>query len=380
MPAADFSLDAVSVLLVWTAIAIYALAFIAYAVDLARRSDLALQQKDAAATDAARARELVGAGAVGSGASGASGVGVSGAGGSAVSRVRAEEDAAAVNLEARPAARTRYLWARIGTSLTVLGFLFHVAADITRGIAAGRVPWSNMYEFALTGTMLIVAVYLVVLLRYDLRFLGTFITGLVTVLLGATAIWFYTIVVPLSDPLKSVWLVIHVFVASLATALFALAFALSVLQLLQARRERLAVAADEASVTALADTGAGSASATSAGKSGPRFLRTLPSADMLESLAYRFAITGFIFWTFTLIAGSIWANDAWGRYWGFDTKEVWTFVIWVLYAGYIHARATRGWRGTRSAWLSIIGFTAVMFNFTIVNMFFKGLHVYSGLN
>ena len=377
MPAADFSLDAVSVLLVWTAIAIYALAYIAYAVDLARRSDLALQQKDAAATDAARARELVGAGAVGSGASG---VGVSGAGGSAVSRVRAEEDAAAVNLEARPAARRRYLWARIGTSLTVLGFLFHVAADITRGIAAGRVPWSNMYEFALTGTMLIVAVYLVVLLRYDLRFLGTFITGLVTVLLGATAIWFYTIVVPLSDPLKSVWLVIHVFVASLATALFTLAFALSVLQLLQARRERLAVAADEASVTALADTGAGSASATSAGKSGPRFLRTLPSADMLESIAYRFAIIGFIFWTFTLIAGSIWANDAWGRYWGFDTKEVWTFVIWVLYAGYIHARATRGWRGTRSAWLSIIGFTAVMFNFTIVNMFFKGLHVYSGLN
>ncbi|WP_454119469.1 c-type cytochrome biogenesis protein CcsB [Microbacterium lacticum] len=375
MPAADFSLDSVSVLLVWTAIAIYALAFIAYAVDLARRSDLALQQKDAA-TDAARSRELVGAASVAG--TGASGAVASDAGGSAISRVRAEEDAAAVNLAARPGARRRYLWARIGTSLTVLGFLFHVAADITRGIAAGRVPWSNMYEFALTGTMLIVAVYLVVLLRYDLRFLGTFITGLVTVLLGATAIWFYTIVVPLSDPLKSVWLVIHVFVASLSTALFALAFALSVLQLLQARRERLAVAADEASVTALAD--AGSASATSAGKSGPRFLRTLPSADMLESLAYRFAIIGFIFWTFTLIAGSIWANDAWGRYWGFDTKEVWTFVIWVLYAGYIHARATRGWRGTRSAWLSIVGFTAVMFNFTIVNMFFKGLHVYSGLN
>ena len=92
-------------------------------------------------------------------------------------------------------------------------------------------------------------------------------------------------------------------------------------------------------------------------KTGPRFLRTLPGSEALESLAYRFAILGFIFWTFTLIAGSIWANDAWGRYWGFDTKEVWTFVIWVLYAGYIHARATRGWRGSRSAWLSIIGFT-----------------------
>lgn len=342
MPEAGFSLDSVSVLLVWTAVAIYALAFVAYAVDLARRSDLAVKAQDAKAA-AAPARELVAAGRP------------------TITQVRAEEDAALAAVSARPAARPRYIWARIGTSLTVLGFLFHVAADITRGIAAGRVPWSNMYEFALTGTMLIVAVYLAVLLKYDLRFLGTFITGLVAMLLGGTAIWFYTVVVPLSDPLKSVWLVIHVFVASLATALFALAFALSVVQLLQARRERLVTAESPA-------------------KTGPRFLRTLPSADALESLAYRFAIIGFIFWTFTLIAGSIWANDAWGRYWGFDTKEVWTFVIWVLYAGYIHARATRGWRGTRSAWLSIVGFSAVMFNFTIVNMFFKGLHVYSGLS
>jgi cytochrome c-type biogenesis protein CcsB len=172
-----------------------------------------------------------------------------------------------------------------------------------------------------------------------------------------------------------VWLVIHVFVASLATALFALAFGLSVLQLMQARRERRLTAA------ARADTaGAPAGQGTGTTKTGPRFLRTLPSADALESLAYRFAILGFIFWTFTLIAGSIWANDAWGRYWGFDTKEVWTFVIWVLYAGYIHARATRGWRGSRSAWLSIIGFAAVLFNFTIVNMFFKGLHAYSGLS
>lgn len=377
MPAAEPSLDSVSVLLVWTTIAIYALAFVAYAVDLARRSDLAVKAKDAASRASAD-RLLVGVGAASAGGSGEA------AGGSSISRVRAEEEIAATDLEARPAARRRYLWARIGTSLTVLGFLFHVAADITRGIAAGRVPWSNMYEFALTGTMLIVAVYLVVLLRYDLRFLGTFITGLVTVLLGATAIWFYTVVVPLADPLKSVWLVIHVFVASLATALFALAFALSVMQLLQARRERLAVAADDAARRDVSDAAAVATGApVSSGarvRTGPRFLRTLPSADMLESLAYRFAIIGFIFWTFTLIAGSIWANDAWGRYWGFDTKEVWTFVIWVLYAGYIHARATRGWRGTRSAWLSIIGFTAVMFNFTIVNMFFKGLHAYSGLS
>ncbi len=336
MPETGLTLDAVSVLLVWTAVAIYALAFVAYAVDLARRSDLAVKAKDAVVT-----RQLVGAGGP--------------------PTVEAPTPPAQ-----RVAARPRYVWARIGTSLTVLGFLFHVGADVTRGIAAGRVPWSNMYEFALTGTMLIIAVYLVVLFRYDLRFLGAFITGLVVVLLGGTLVGnLYVAVTPLADPLKSVWLVIHVFVASLATALFALAFALSVLQLMQSRRERGALAA---------------ATGEAAAKTGPRFLRTIPSADALESLAYRFTIVGFMFWTFTLIAGAIWANDAWGRYWGFDTKEVWTFVVWVLYAGYIHARATRGWRGNRSAWLAIIGFSAVMFNFTIVNMFFKGLHVYSGLS
>ncbi|WDG17514.1 c-type cytochrome biogenesis protein CcsB [Microbacterium sp. Clip185] len=333
----QLSLDAVSLLTVWTAVAIYALAFIAYTIDLARRSADAVDRQDALV----RERELVAAG------------------GETISQVRASEERAAASLAARGRERSRPVWARIGTSLTWLAFLFHVTGAVLRGIAAERVPWSNMYEFALTGTVLIVAVYLAVLFRYDLRFLGAFITGLVAVLMGWATL-LHVDVVPLADPLKSVWLVVHVFVASLATAFFALAFALSVTQLLQARRERKAAAADA--------------------KTGPRFLRILPGADALESLAYRFAIVGFIFWTFTLIAGSIWANDAWGRYWGFDTKEVWTFVIWVLYAGYIHARATRGWRGTRSAWLSIIGFSAVMFNFTIVNLFFKGLHVYSGLS
>ena len=375
MPAdAPLTLDSVSVLLVWTAIAIYALAFVAYAVDLARRSALAVDVKDAEDA-AARRDELVSVGAgagvgstaVGGGSSRPVG-GARSSGRETIGQVRAAERAVEASVSGPPARRPRYFWARIATSLTVLALLFHAGADVTRGIAAGRVPWSNMYEFALTGTLLIVAVYLGVLFRYDLRFLGTFITGLVVVLLGGTAIWFYTDIVPLMDPLKSVWLVIHVFVASLATALFALAFGLSIMQLLQARRERRAVMAAEAPAS------------DAPIKTGPAFLRTLPGSDALESLAYRFAILGFIFWTFTLIAGAIWANDAWGRYWGFDTKEVWTFVIWVLYAGYIHARATRGWRGSRSAWLSIIGFSAVLFNFTIVNMFFKGLHAYSGLD
>lgn len=320
-------LDSISLLLVWTAIAIYALAFVAYGFDLAKRSQLSLERQDAA-------RELVGVGS---------------AGRTTVLNGVPQEQAPA---------KPRFVMSRIGTSLTVLAFVFHLAGTVLRGVAAGRVPWSNMYEFAMTGTLLITAVYLGVLFWRDLRFLGTFMIGLVTVLVGGATL-FHVDVVPLMDPLKSIWLVVHVFVASLATAFLALGFGLSVLQLLQARRERLAIEEEL-----------------------PRrsFLRTLPSAEALEGLAYRFAIIGFIFWTFTLIAGSIWAQDAWGRYWGFDTKEVWTFIIWVLYAGYIHARATRGWRGTRSAWLSIIGFAAVIFNFTIVNMFFEGLHAYSGLS
>ncbi|MDJ1114716.1 c-type cytochrome biogenesis protein CcsB [Microbacterium dauci] len=338
------SLDDLSVLLLWTAIAIYTLAFLAFSVDLARRSELAIAAQDAKTRE--HAKTLVASG------------------GQTIADIRSEEAAAKAALEARPSQRARFLFARLGTVLTVLGFLFHLGADVTRGIAAGRVPWSNNYEFALTGTMLVIAVFLGVLFKYDLRFLGAFVTGLIVVLLGGAALAYYVEVVPLSDPLKSIWLVIHVFVASLASAFLALAFALSIVQLLQSRRERLAIAA---------------AGTDAAPRTRLPFLRTLPSAEVLEGLAYRFAIIGFILWTFTLIAGAIWANDAWGRYWGFDTKEVWTFVIWVLYAGYIHARATRGWRGTRSAWLSIVGFTAVLFNFTIVNQFFKGLHSYSGL-
>jgi cytochrome c-type biogenesis protein CcsB len=330
-------LDSISILTLWTAIAIYAGAFIVYAFDLARRSSTVKVEE----------RMLVMA----------DGSVVTAPGDSPY----AADAGSAGGADGAPASpKQRFVMARIGTSLMVLGWLFHLTATVTRGIAAGRVPWANLYEFAMIGTLLIVLVYLVTLTRLDLRYLGTFIAGLVLVLLGAAAANFYVEVTPLVDPLKSVWLVIHVFVASLSVGVFALAFALSVVQLLQARRERRRAEGVE--------------------NAGPGFLRTLPDTVRLENLAYRFAVVGFIFWTFTLIAGSIWAQDAWGRYWGFDVKETWTFIIWVLYAGYIHARATRGWRGTPSAWLSIVGFASVIFNFTIVNVFFKGLHAYSGLS
>lgn len=238
-------------------------------------------------------------------------------------------------------------------ALTILAWIIHIASIVLRGIAAQHVPWSNMFEFASLGTALMVGVFLAVQFWRDVRFLGAFVTGLVALLLGLATVNFYVPITPLPPALQSVWLVIHVFVATLATGFFAIGGGLSIVQLLQARRE--------------------------SGKPGLALLRSVPSSEVLETIANRLIIVGFAFWTFTLMAGAIWAERAWGRYWGWDTKEVWTFIIWVVFAGYIHARATRGWRGNRSAWLAIIGFTAVLFNFTVVNLFFTGLHAYSGL-
>jgi cytochrome c-type biogenesis protein CcsB len=329
------NLNELSILSLYSAMAVYALAFIAFSIDLAKRSSAV----DAAEGEAGRvaAGESVAAGSAG--------------GTSTLTRISAR----IANDASTPYGRSASL--RVGVSLSILAWGLHLVAAVLRGIAADRVPWANMYEFAMTGTLLIVTVYLIVLTRIDLRFLGTFVSGLVLILLGI-AQQYYVEVAPLPPALQSVWLVIHVFVASLGTGFFALGFALSFVQLLQFRREERAGTEKPGRL---------------------KFLKTLPTAVTLENLAYRTNIIGFILWTFTLMAGSIWAERAWGRYWGWDTKEVWTFIIWVIYAGYIHARATRGWRGSRSAWLSIIGFAAVMFNFGIVNVFFKGLHAYSGL-
>jgi len=307
-----------STIAVYSAMAIYALAFIMFTLDLSRR---------VAAPVAAAARvEAVGSGST---------------------AVLVEPV-----IDEAPKKTPRYL--RAAMALTIIAWVLHVGAVVFRGAAAGRVPWANMFEFTLTATAIIIGVFLTVQFWQDLRFIGVFVTGFVLIALGIATVNFYVDVVPLPPALQSAWLVIHVFVASLGTGFFALGAALSIVQLLQARR--------------------------AAGRAvGLRFLDTLPAAEKLENMAYRMIVVGFVLWTFTLIAGAIWAERAWGRYWGWDTKEVWTFIIWTIFAGYIHARATRGWRGSRSAWLAIIGFSAVVFNFTIVNLFFKGLHAYSGL-
>lgn len=247
-------------------------------------------------------------------------------------------------------------WLRSAMALLILGWVLHGVATVTRGIAAARVPWANMFEFGLTATFVLVGVFLGVQLWRDLRFVGAFVSGLALLALGIVTVNFYVDVVPLPPALQSVWLVIHVCVAVLGTGFFATGAAISAAQIFQELHEEKRISGRNWA-----------------------FLRAFPGARTLETLAYRINVIGFVFWTFTLVAGAIWAEKAWGRYWGWDTKEVWTFIIWILFAAYIHSRATRGWRGRSAAILSLVAFGAVIFNYTIVNLFFKGLHVYSGL-
>ena len=318
------TLETTSLIAVYSAMVVYTFAFIAFTVDLARRSAPAPFAAAASVGESSAASGRIGL---------------------------LEKLATDAPSDSTP--RTSRAM-RLAMGFTILGWVLHVVAVVLRGIAAGYAPWSNMYGFAITATAIIVGVFLLVQFWQDLKFLGAYIVGFCLAFLGLATVNFYVAVAPQPPALQSAWLVIHVFVAILGTSFFALGGGLSFVQLLQARRE-------------------------ARGGEGMKFLATLPNAEKLENLAYRLILVGFVFWTFTLIAGAVWAERAWGRYWGWDTKEVWTFIIWTIFAGYIHARATRGWRGSRSAWLALIGFAAVMFNFTVVNLFFKGLHAYSGL-
>ncbi|EMY34553.1 ABC-type transporter [Arthrobacter crystallopoietes BAB-32] len=342
MPSIDETLGQYSELFILLAAMAFTVAFIAFCWDLATSSKTIRAVENRLAEERAAQKVPAAVGAGGAPAEAGSGQEVS---------FEMADESMDYGSERRNAAR-------IGVAVSILATLILAAGVVSRGIAAHRVPWGNMYEFCTTGALVVALVYLVALVKKDLRFLGSFVIGLVVIMLCAAAIGFPTPVAHLVPALQSYWLIIHVSVAVIASALFTLTFAMSVLQLMQSGREARARAGQKDRLA---------------------FMRLAPSALTLENVAYRINAVAFVLWTFTLMAGAIWAEKAWGRYWGWDTKEVWTFVIWVVYAGYLHARATRGWTGTRAAWLSIVGYLCVIFNFTIVNVFFSGLHSYSGI-
>ncbi len=246
---------------------------------------------------------------------------------------------------------------RVAISLTVLAFALHLAAVVGRGLSAGRAPWGNMFEFSTSGALAVTGVFLVLVARgaerHAVRSLGLFIVGPVLLTLGLAVAVLYTESQQLVPALKSVWLLIHVTAAIVASGILTIGFGQTVCYLVQDRLERRG--------------------------EGPAFMTRLPSAQSLERAAYRMHAFAFPIWTFAVIAGAIWAENAWGRYWGWDPKETWAFITWLVYACYLHARATAGWYGRKAAYVALLGYTTFLFNYLVVNIVLVGLHSYAGV-
>ena len=368
MPSAE--LVGYSNLALYSAMAVFTVSMLIFAAYLAALGPVAAERGSKR-----RSRELVAAGAtsvgsasVGSASVGSASVGSASVGSASVgsASVGAPTDAPppadAVPVEAVPAsdppvgepsARARKT-GNIALSLAWLGTLLLIASVVMRGLAVMRPPWGNMFEFATAGAAAASLAYCLLARRRHWEWLGLFVIGPILLTLGLAMFAFYTEAAELMPALKSVWLVIHVVVAILAVAVFTIGFSMGIVYLVKRRREEHPPARRN-------------------------FVETLPAASSLERAAYGLNMVGFILWTFTLVAGAIWAQKAWSAYWTWDPKEVWTFVIWVVYAAYMHARATAGWEPRKAMWIALVGYVCVLLNFTVVNLLFTGLHSYSGL-
>jgi cytochrome c-type biogenesis protein CcsB len=240
--------------------------------------------------------------------------------------------------------------------LTAIGLLAHAGTLLTRALAAGRVPWGNMYEFLLALTLVGMVAWVVLLrVRPGLRPLGLLVTLVVALLLGAAGM-VYTKAGPLVPALNSYWLRIHVSLAATAAGIFLVGFVTGVLYLLRNGYEN--------------------------GRTGFPFALAakVPSAASLERMTFRIHTFAFPVWTVAIMLGAIWAEAAWGRYWGWDPKETWSFITWVVYAGYLHARATPSVKRPVATAIAVLGYGVLLFNVFGVNLVFSGLHSYSGVN
>ncbi|MFG2087865.1 MULTISPECIES: c-type cytochrome biogenesis protein CcsB [unclassified Spirillospora] len=326
----DADLANLSDKLMLTTVVMYVIALAAYAIDLGFGRRAAPET----VSEKAEAKVLVGAGAHAEDAGPAA-------------------DASAAADTEDGGERPQLDWVRLAVLLNVLGWGAHLGVMVTRGLSAGRWPWGNMYEFLTAIAFAAVTAFMVVMYRYKARFLGAFVMAAAVVALGVANIWLYDSVGPVTPALNSYWIAIHVTAAIIATGAFTVAGAATVLYLVKDRVEAR---------RGVADGGV---------------LSRMPSAESLDRLAMRVTMFAFPIWTAAIIMGAIWADQAWGRYWGWDPKEVWSFVTWIIYAAYLHARATAGWKGRKAAILALLAFAALMFNFFGVNYLFSGLHSYA---
>ena len=247
----------------------------------------------------------------------------------------------------------------VAVLLTALGFGVHAGSVLLRGLATHRVPFGNMYEFSSAVALSAVGAYLVLLTRHRVRYLGIFVLLPAVLTMGLAGTVLYAAAGPLVPALNSYWLQIHVTGAIISTGVFLVGSIAGALYLVADSYASRMRAGKPAGFTSIA--------------------RRLPEPAVLDRLSYRTIAFGFPVWTFAIIAGAIWAEAAWGRYWGWDPKETWAFITWIIYAGYLHARATAGWKGRRASWIAVIGLVAFVFNYFGVNLWVNGLHSYSGV-
>ncbi len=214
---------------------------------------------------------------------------------------------------------------------------------VWRWMAAGRAPFSNMFESLVLFAWALVVIHLALQLRRQIPILAA-ATALLAVLVLAYASTFESKIEPLMPALRSNWLTVHVFTCFLGYGAVAIAF-LASLGYLLATRDSAAPPSE--------------------------------LAEALELTTDKTIAFGFLFITVGIISGAVWANSAWGTYWSWDPKETWSLITWFIYAVYLHCRFMRGWRGRRAAWISVIGFASVVFTYFGVNYLLSGLHSYA---
>lgn len=324
------SVEQLASLGILTSAVLYLLAFLAHSAEWAVSRPIPADQ--APVPD----RELALVGAPGSGdPAGAAGPAQPGADGFDPIRVKAD------------------MWGRLGLGLTLIGAASHLVGVVLRGVAAGRVPWGNMYEFVTASLLFVALAHLWLAIVKQQRWLGLAVTLLLAVGNGLASTVFFVAVAELIPALHSVWFVIHIVAACIAGAAFNVGGIAAIGFLVKTRAENRGVTRG--------------------------YLAKLPAASRIDSLSYKAHAFAFPVWTFTIAAGAVWAEYAWGRFWGWDPKETWSLVTWVIYAAYLHARATAGWKGRPAAVIAIVGLVAFWFNFIGINLLVSGLHSYAGI-
>ncbi|WP_328952938.1 c-type cytochrome biogenesis protein CcsB [Kitasatospora purpeofusca] len=371
----DLQLADLSNKLIYSAMAVYAIAMLAHVFEwtFGGKDEVAVRSAGRAtlADTVAAAEEPVGAGrrvtvtvtSASGGTRTLTQTALVDAGATVVTSGR-NDDVAADGPGAAGASGRGDLAGRIAVSLSALGALLHTGGVVSRGLSATRWPWGNMYEFSCAFALAMVFAYLGLLAaKKNVRWLGLPVVVAALVTLAVAVGVLYTSSDQLQPALQSYWLGIHVACAILAGGALYAGFATTALYLGKDAYDRR--------VAAGLTTGPLRTPAS--------VWQRLPAAATLDRTAYRINALVFPLWTFTIIAGAIWAEAAWGKYWEWDPKETWSFITWVAYAAYLHARATAGWKGRKAAYLALAAFACWLFNYYGVNIFVTGKHSYAGI-